>query len=135
MKKYILLLILLIVAGCISQQNNFTYNTKSCGQPPKVAKENTVYFTQEGIYTKFTQILNSYCSDRNKLYLNYKIKGRYITITESLYVKDVVECICPMEIRGQIESLGPGTYSIKFVLENKETGKIENLHEIDYTVD
>ncbi len=52
-----------------------------------------------------------------------------------MYVKDVVECTCPMEIRGQIENLLPGTYNVKFMLENKETGKIEKLHEIDYTVD
>jgi hypothetical protein len=133
MNKLILFLILILISGCI--QTNFDYHIKHCGQQLKTEKPDTVSFIQEGNITKFTQIFNSYCSDKNKLYLDYKIKGKYITISETLYVKEAVKCICPMEIRGEIEGLSSGTYNIKFMLENKYTNQIQKLHEIDYIVD
>lgn len=77
----------------------------------------------------FSQRVETYCGAEDLLKLEMDIQGNVITITETYDSEEAEEQICPYDLRGRIEPLQEGTYTMKVVFVDKYIDKMETLHE------
>jgi len=74
---------------------------------------------------EFVWILNTYCGSWKDIAVRYTRGGDRIEIWAILDADSVAKCVCPVEIKGQIDGLPSGTYRILFVFENRYADRIE----------